>query len=799
MPKLPLQAKYARALLIPVLASVAGAAQPAAAPKQAPEKVTLRGLVVDDKGKPVSAAIVRGVMVMTLRQGGQTVTSGGRVPESKTDERGAFTLELASAKAYLTVRLRARHENAFTAAARELRGDDLDKPITLTISSRNARALRARVVDDDGKPVAGATVGMRHRPSGPPLFVQHENKPVDLPKDASHTTDREGHFRTTPCLDPDGSYQLELKADGFLAETTPWKEMTAQPELVFEATLRRLRPLQGQILDRQGQPVAAARVARSDERQKVETVTDEKGHFQLRTAFVTPGFLFVSKPGFRFHGQSCDRPEALQIALTRREESATEKWATLPPALPRDARKQLAARLLEPLLQQTRKGADDARIRPLQALGRLDAGRLLVELESRPLRNAWFDAYVRRGAVQGLKDEAPEEAQTLIESMKDASFQSMGYLDLYDTVPEAKKAAQRGLLHQALLHARGIQASDHRIVQLAAVARRLWALGDKEHATKLLREGQEIARELPTAGWSGYARGAFAEDLALIDLEAALALMKDLKDSREYIRHHGNLAHNLAGIDPAAAERVFALLLTRNDMQAVYQRDQYAPRLCYRMAPVDLARARKIADTVVNPYFKARCNGVMAQALAHRRPQEARTLLDRAFDLLEKQVTSGQDTFNNFWDAPSLAGLMLPVAEDIDAALVPEFFWRTLALRHPSPREGSVPEWRRGQETKGLGALTLVLARYNREMALVFIEEASKRTPDRNTYRMEHLRAAALADPRRAVSLVEALPEGGNKDYLLLDVVNMLLAEGDAAWKIVHRALAQWFVDDEDL
>jgi uncharacterized GH25 family protein len=799
MRDLLLQGKLAPAcLLVPLLASLAVAGQPVE-PQKASPKTVVRGTVVDEMGKLVAGASVRGVALWTQRQGSVTTMGVFPVPERRTDERGAFTFELNGAKTELAIHLSARKENAFTARALEIRGDDLEKPIKLPISPRHARALHVRVMDEDGKPVAGATVVVRHRLSGPSHYGQNENEPVNLPKDSDHLTDRAGRLATPPCLAPDGSYQLELSAEGFLADKTPWKEMTAAPEIKFEATLRRLRPLEGQVLDRQGKPVAGARVVRSDERQKVETVTDESGRFQLTSAFFPVGFLFVSKSGFRFHGQRCDRPEPLKITLLHREESQPRIMTTLPPALPRAERKELAARLLEPLLRQTSKADDGTRAQPLRALGRLDPGRLLAELDRRPMQNAWFDAYVRRAAVQGLSSEAREEAQAIIESMKDPSFRSTAYLDLCDAVPEAKKAERRTLLHQALLHARGIQESDHRIINLASVARRLWAIGDKELATKLLREGQQIARELPTAGWSGYARGAFAEDLALIDLDAALALMKDLKDPREYIRHHGNLTHKLANIDPASTERVYRMLMERKDNQTEYQRDQYAVHVCHRMALVDPARARKIAETVINPYFKARGYGVMAQALARSQPREARSLLDHAFDLLEKQAASGQDMFNNFWDASSLAGLMLPAAESIDPSLVPEFFWRALSLYHSQRRDGADDQWQLLQQTHALGALALVLARYDREVALVFIDAAGKYKPSGRMSRSTHLSAAALVEPRRAAALVEKLPEGESKEHARLNVVNMLLAEGDDAWKIVHRDLAQWFVDDEEL
>jgi hypothetical protein len=266
------------------------------------------------------------------------------------------------------------------------------------------------------------------------------------------------------------------------------------------------------------------------------------------------------------------------------------------------------------------------------------------------------------------------------------------------------------------------------------------------------------------------------------------------------VRHHGNLAHKLAGTDPAAAERVFDILLRRDDVQHVYQREQYVQRICYRMAPADLARARKIAETVKDPCFKARAYGVMAQSLARAQPGKALALLDEAFDLLEQQVASGKDSFNNFWNAATLAGLLVPVAEQIDPALVTEFFWRTLSLRAPA-RPGNLEDtWALQMESLARGALALVLARYDRELAMAFVEEARKPLPQEGSGRLpNYVLAAVLADPRRAVSLAEKLATGPNGDYACEQVINLLLAEGDAVWKVVDRALAQWHVDDEDL
>src|SRR5262249_11533748 len=47
--------------------------------------------------------------------------------------------------------------------------------------------------------------------------------------------------------------------------------------------------------------------------------------------------------------------------------------------------------------------------------------------------------------------------------------------------------------------------------------------------------------------------------------------------------------------------------------------------------------------------------------------------------------------------------------------------------------------------------------------------------------RDHHLRAAARADPRRAVALVEKLPEGDQKNYTRLAVIDLLLEDEEAA------------------
>src|SRR5262245_44865302 len=173
----------------------------------------------------------------------------------------------------------------------------------------------------------------------------------------------------------------------------------------------------------------------------------------------------------------------------------------------------------------------------------------------------------------------PEEAEELIGKMKQDAQQSMAYGMLADALPEKARARKLEILAEALVGARAEKSPELRAVALGQVAKRLWMLGDKARATPLLREGEKIARGLSTSAFAGYARGAFATDLALVDLPAALALMKGLKDRGEFARHHGNTAHRIATTRPAEAVKILDMIPPPGPNE-FNQRDQYAIRVC---------------------------------------------------------------------------------------------------------------------------------------------------------------------------------------------------------------------------
>ena len=290
-------------------------------------------------------------------------------------------------------------------------------------------------------------------------------------------------------------------------------------------------------------------------------------------------------------------------------------------------------------------------------------------------------------------------------------------------------------------------------------------LNETERATGLLREGQAIAKELPTAGWGGYARGAFAEDLGMIDLPAALELMKDLKDSYEFNRHHSNLARKIAGSRPADAEGISRDLTENPTQPSSVQFKQRVVPLCFVMAMSETRRAEDLARKTGVPLVQAQAFGAIARALAKSRPKDALRALDEAFKILASNADQGNDHFNNLFHGGDIAGLLVPVAEQIDKTLVSEFFWLTASLGAPGDSRHS--KTRPSLLAESVGATALALAPYNRKPSMALVEQAFDLGVQRPG---QCLSAAALANPQLAVELIEKLPNEKLRDEARRDV-----------------------------
>ena len=520
-----------------------------------------------------------------------------------------------------------------------------------------------------------------------------------------------------------------------------------------------------------------------DDARRLRVATDVEGRFRFDGVPEGAGYLFADKDGFRFHGGRF----APEIVLRRRDEPPGRPMATLPLALTREQRRALAARLLEPAVADDLRGDDSARYQALRWLAALDTARTLEELAARPFKEAWFDDAVRAEVSRQLGPVNLAEARAVAASIRDPSSRAYRFLELAERLPEGRREERHELLGEGLLNARGVQDAAHRLVCQAKAARLLFKLGESKRAEGLLRQGEAEAKALPTAAWAGYARGSFVTDLAVIDLPAALALLEDLKETHNVERHLATIALRLAPRDPDGAERVLGLLKKKRAFNSHVAMHAHAA-VGHALAPADPDRARRVAGDLDHPPYRAQALGATALALAGSRPGEAAAVLRRAFDDLAAHVEAGEDSFNNYNDASSLAGTLVAVAERIDAGLVPEFFWRALSLRGLRSAE----EDRMGRGPEADAALAVALARYDRAVAGELLDAALQRGRSSNQRRDPVLTAALLTDPARAQRLLDDTPEGPRKNQGRYLLAGFLLAEGDELWKAVYRELSLW-------
>jgi hypothetical protein len=365
----------------------------------------------------------------------------------------------------------------------------------------------------------------------------------------------------------------------------------------------------------------------------------------------------------------------------------------------------------------------------------------------------------------------------------------MAYGMLVDALPEAARARKLEILAEALVAARAEKSPEFRAVSLGQAAKRLWGLGEKERATALLREGQKIANGLSTSAFAGFARASFATDLALIDLPAALALMKDLKDRSEFARHHGNTAHRIAATHPAEAVKLLDLIPppVQNEFS---QRDHYAIRVCYRMAQVDLPAALKLASTIADLSSQGYALGVIAHAVAKTDPKQTADLLRRAFAVLEEEaVRPDPPQLTSPLTPGSVAAALVLLAEQTDPTLVRESLWRAIALQR---RHTDDPQqmWRYHTANN---ALAIAAARYDGKLAELLLPTAASQWVAREAQLAEF-----LANPHRAVETAEkAAKTKDGRD--LVQLIGYLATDEQRVPRLILSTLGMWRIDVEDI
>jgi hypothetical protein len=680
-----------------------------------------------------------------------------------------------------------------------------DQNVKIAISSKNGARLSGRITDSKGNPLPHAAVEVRMREDGQngPSFP---GEVAHFARDGKLETDADGRFQTPP-VPRDRSYRFEVDVVGHGSGKSEWLKVD---DVLHEFTVSRRINLNGTVRDRAGQPVAGAKIAYLAKTGRTTAISDDAGRFELKSIPESEGFLFIGHDGFRFHGEAVKSASSpIERVLLRTSEPSTSVL-TSRPLVPREERLKLAHRILDPLADRLlnpmrsaenemaqrrlpfRRSQEQQLLELVPALAKVEPQTVLDYLD-RHLALADREM-IRVQAAKELRYRSVERTLALISRTRTPHSACFMLCDLFDVIDPQDRELRLELLAEALAKARETKEPSFRVLGLGNVGKRLFELGEKERATTALREGQEAARRLSPLGVTGHARGTFAERLALIDVDGALELTKDLVAASEFVRHHGNMAHELAALDPEQAERVLNQI-TKNKETPGFDRDRYAIRVPYRMASRDLPRARRIAESMSLPATRAFAYGVIADALAKSQPATASELLRQSFAILDEIAAEPDSPRRTLLTPGTIAGDLLATAERVDSSLVPEFYWHALSFQRPPTEDPA----EKSRVFLSNAALAGFVARYDVAAAKQLLKTLGDREPEPRNLAWV---AVLLIDPVKAVERVEAMPEGpelNQKDLMRLEVAEQLATRDARYWELPAANAGLWIMDDFDL
>ena len=217
----------------------------------------------------------------------------------------------------------------------------------ITIKLKPTTHLAGRVVDQDGHAVVDHAVEVWSRGGGGLANPEH-GRVQKRCRSARAPTARSRHPINSWSARPTGSrFAKRAKIPSFRTGSP----CRAKPRDLSPFVLRPLRTVRGQVVDRQGKPVAGVEVFQSgDGPERTSAKTDADGRFSLGGFRQGPGVSFARGDGFRFQGRLIKPAESdVTVELTRVSEHPSREMKMLPDPIPFEESRALARRLVEPL------------------------------------------------------------------------------------------------------------------------------------------------------------------------------------------------------------------------------------------------------------------------------------------------------------------------------------------------------------------------------------------------------------------------------------------------------------------
>jgi hypothetical protein len=632
-------------------------------------------------------------------------------------------------------------------------------------------SAKGRIVREDGKPAAGVTVELwSSNDIGPLAPVKFDGGPV--------RTGDDGTFRTPPGLLAGVTYRAVVNEKGFKPLFTEWVTAAEGADGLAELKMPALKPLgtvAGRVVDRKGQPVAGAKVVAGGDDAAV--VTDDEGKFRLERLVLDHTFLIARADGFRIGGRLLRAPEGeVKVTLARFDEPA-RPLNTLPSPVPAEERRQLARRVLEPVLDKVLdKGTASAKHEAVYALLAFDPASALEALDRAFPGDDQRQSFLRTLIAHELARRDPEAAEAVAESIPLGAQRTRALLRVCGALGENQQAKKRPILERALASARAEADRTQKVLALAIVADLLLRVGDAERANAVFAEGRAIAEQLEDSPFKVF----FAAQLARVDLPGALALVGGVDRLAEQpvrVRTQiGEFAVRCAPTQPAEAEKLMEKLRGSDSDDAM------TLRVCRFMAAADLPRAERIALAQEEGPLRARALVFTAYGLPSSERTAARGLVRRALEELDRKSKSESRPYVRSLAGYSTSAALMPLVESIDPALVSELFWRSLMQLAP------ISDPRVGPAFNEPCRLALLLARYDHDVASVLLDLSAMNPAPGQASEARALEVLAMIDPRRAVAIVEAGPvqknvEADPADSRRSTVAEALGRESDDQWQ----------------
>ncbi len=541
-----------------------------------------------------------------------------------------------------------------------------------------------------------------------------------------------------------------VRAPGTEPILSDWITITEQPRVLLPMLQRPLRTLSGRVVDRQGKPLASIEVFQSgDGPERTAAQTDADGRFVLGGFRQGSVFLFARGEGFRFSGRLVKPGDQdITIELTRTIERPAREMRMLPDPIPLEESRALARRLMEPCWQAAFEQQNSgAQYRVLNALAAADPVGVQQRMAATENLDPRTKSFISRQVVRALTPSDPAGAETVAETIPDAGVRARALVAVFDALPDRDGNHKLALLDRAMIHANAAPALGDRVLPVSEVAERWYELGEKEKAKTLLSDALHIADT--ALGKGTPVRGLLAARLARVDLPSALAIANEFASAAGIL---ANIAFHLAADKPAEAEHVLSL------MSPLTGWGRLPPPIAWKMAAVDPARARRLTDRAQQDMDHPHRYLFLALGLKPHDPAAASEAFQTAMQGYDQLMKEGE-----YSSMLVPRAVLLPLVEQIDPALVPEYFWRILAMGRTAANPRSTQDIYSAE-------LVNLLAWYDRDVAAALFEplrNQMERTDDQKLANYSRRFVEwSLIDPRAAVARLEQVPfslnPGGN-------------------------------------